>query len=46
MRILQKKNQIQKGTEARYSDDVYTVKKVYGKSITLNKDEVYKRTSL
>ena len=46
MRILQKKNQFQKGTEARYSDDVYTVKKVTGKSITLNNDEVYKRTSL
>ena len=27
VRILQKKNQFQKGTEARYSDDVYTVKK-------------------
>lgn len=35
-----------KGTEARYSDDVYTVKKVNGKSVTLNNDEVYKRTSL
>ena len=35
-----------KGTESRYSDDVYTVKKVNGKSITLNNDEVYKRTSL
>ena len=46
VRILQKKNQFQKGTEARYSDDVYTVKKVNGKSITLNNDEVYKRTSL
>ena len=46
VRVLQKKNQFQKGTEARYSDDVYTVKKVNGKSITLNNDEVYKRTSL
>ena len=46
VRILQKKNQFQKGTEARYSDDVYTVKKVNGKSITLNNDEVYKRSSL
>mgnify|MGYP001100917284 CR=1 FL=1 len=46
MRILQKKNQFQKGTEARYSDDVYTVKKVNGKSITLNNDDVQKRTSL
>lgn len=36
----------QKGTEARYTDDVYTVKKVNGKSVTLNNDEVYKRTSL
>ena len=35
-----------KGTEARYSDDVYTVKKVAGKSVTLNNDAVYKRTSL
>jgi hypothetical protein len=35
-----------KGTEARYTDDVYTVKKVVGKSVTLNNDVVYKRTSL
>jgi hypothetical protein len=35
-----------KGTEARYTDDVYTVKKVNGKSVTLNNDVVYKRTSL
>lgn len=46
VRILTKKNQFQKGTEARYSDNVYTVKKINGKSITLNNDEVYKRTSL
>ena len=46
VRILTKKNQFQKGTEARYSDEVYTVKKVNGKSITLDNDEVYKRTSL
>ncbi len=45
VRILQKKNQFQKGTEARYSDDVYTIKKSIN-SITLNNDEVYKRTSL
>jgi hypothetical protein len=45
VRILIKK-QFQKGTESRYSDEVYTVKKVNGKSITLNNDEVYKRTSL
>jgi hypothetical protein len=40
VRILQKKNQFQKGKEARYSDDVYTVKKVNGKSITLSNNEV------
>jgi hypothetical protein len=45
VRILIKK-QFQKGTESRYSDEVYTVKKVNGKSITLNNDEVYKRSSL
>ena len=46
VKILQKKNQFQKGTESRYSDDVYIVKKVNGKSIPLNNDEVYKRTLL
>ena len=35
-----------KGSEAKYTDDVYTVKKVNGKSITLDNDEVYKKTSL
>jgi hypothetical protein len=45
VRILIKK-QFQKGTESRYSDEVYTVKKFNGKSITLNNDEVYKRSSL
>jgi len=45
VRILIKK-QFQKGTESRYSDEVYTVKKINGKSITLDNDEVYKRTSL
>jgi hypothetical protein len=45
VRILIKK-QFQKGTESRYSDEVYTVKKINGKSITLNNDEVYKRSSL
>ena len=35
-----------KGTEARYSDEVYTVKKVRGNSITLDNDEIYKRSSL
>ncbi len=45
VRILTKK-QFQKGTESRYSDTVYTVKEINGNSITLNNDEVYKRTSL
>jgi hypothetical protein len=35
-----------KGTEARYSDEVYTVTKVRGNSITLDDDKVYKRSSL
>jgi hypothetical protein len=35
-----------KGTEARYSDDVYTVTKVRGNTVTLNNDTVYKRSSL
>ena len=35
-----------KGTDARYTDEVYTVTKVRGNTITLNNDEVYKRTSL
>lgn len=40
------KGQFRKGTEARYSDEVYTVKKVRGNAVTLNNDEVYKRSSL
>jgi len=40
------KGTFRKGTEARYSDEVYTVKKVRGNSITLNNDEVHKRSSL
>ena len=35
-----------KGTDARYTDDVYTVTKVRSNTITLNNDEVYKRSSL
>ena len=35
-----------KGTDARYTDEVYTVTKVRSNTITLNNDEVYKRTSL
>jgi len=40
------KGQFRKGTEARYTDEVYTVKKVKGNAITLDNDEVYKRSSL
>jgi hypothetical protein len=40
------KGQFRKGTEARYTDEVYTVKKVKGNDVTLDNDEVYKRSSL
>ena len=40
------KGQFRKGTEARYTDEVYTVKKVKGNAVTLDNDEVYKRSSL
>ena len=34
------------GTESRYSDEVYTIKKNNGKSITLYNDEFHNRSSL
>jgi hypothetical protein len=40
------KGQFRKGTEARYTDEVYTVKKVKGNAVNLDNDEVYKRSSL
>ena len=40
------KGQFRKGTEARYTDEVYTVKKVKGNAVTLDNDVVYKRSSL
>ena len=40
------KGQFRKGTEARYTDEVFTVKKVKGNAVTLDNDEVYKRSSL
>jgi hypothetical protein len=40
------KGKFRKGTDARYTDDVYTVTKVRGNSITLDDDKVYKRSSL
>ena len=35
-----------KGTDARYTDEVYTVTKVRGNTVPLNNDDVQKRTSL
>ena len=35
-----------KGTEPRWSDETYTVKKVQGTTITLNDDKKFKRTNL
>jgi len=40
------KGTFRKGTDARYTDEVYTVTKVRGNSITLDDDKVYKRSSL
>ena len=39
-------NYFKKGTEPRYSDEVYTVEVVKGMNITLNDDKVYKRDKL
>ena len=35
-----------KGSEPNYSDEVYKVKEIHGKPITLNNDEIKKRSSL
>ena len=40
------KGKFRKGTDDRYTDEVYTVTKVRGNSITLDDDKVYKRSSL
>jgi hypothetical protein len=40
------KGKFRKGTDARYTDEVYTVTKVRGNSVTLDDDKVYKRSSL
>jgi hypothetical protein len=40
------KGKFRKGTDARYTDEVFTVTKVRGNSITLDDDKVYKRSSL
>ena len=39
-------NYFKKGTEPRYSDEIYTVEGVKGMNITLNDDKVYKRDKL
>ena len=39
-------NYFKKGTEPRYSDEIYTVESIKGGSITLNDDKVYKRDKL
>ena len=39
-------NYFTKGTEPRYSDEIYTVEGVKGMSVTLNDDKVYKRDKL
>ena len=45
VRILDK-TLFTKGTEPKYSDEIYTVKAVHGKKITLNNDVVKKRNML
>ena len=39
-------NYFKKGSEPRWSDEVYTVEGVKGMNITLNDDKVYKRDKL
>ena len=39
-------NYFKKGTEPRWTDEIYTVEGVKGMSITLNDDKVYKRNKL
>jgi hypothetical protein len=39
-------NFFKKGTEPRWSDEIYTVEEIKGMSITLNDDKVYKRDKL
>lgn len=43
VRVVEMDSIFQKGTEGKYSDDVYTVKHVQGKNITLNNGVVKKR---
>ena len=46
VRIVEKDSIFQKGTEGKFSDDVYTVKSIQGKNITLNNGVVKKRYNL
>jgi hypothetical protein len=39
-------NYFKKGTEPRWTDEIYTVEEIKGMSITLNDDKVYKRDKL
>jgi hypothetical protein len=43
VRVVEMDSIFQKGTEGRFSDDVYTVKHIQGKNITLNNGVVKKR---
>jgi hypothetical protein len=43
VRVVEMDSIFQKGTEGKYSDDVYTVKHIQGKNITLNNGVVKKR---
>ena len=43
VRVVQMDSIFQKGTEGKYSDEVYTVKHIQGKNITLNNGVVKKR---
>ena len=46
VRIVETSSIFQKGTEGKFSDDVYTVKAIQGKNITLNNGVVKKRYNL
>ena len=43
VRVVEMDSIFQKGTEGKYSDDVFTVKAIQGKNITLNNGVVKKR---
>ena len=39
-------NYFKKGTEPRWTDEIFTVEAVKGMNVTLNEDKVYKRDKL